>query len=242
MFSDINPSPGPARRTYRPVTIEKPVSATPANSVPAEPSKLNTLARSFVDRVFSLLMLLFFLPFFATIAAIILFTERGPVFFAHERIGKDGRTFRCLKFRTMCLDAKYQLEHHLANNPEARAQWEKNQKLDNDPRITCVGEFLRKTSLDELPQFWNVLKGDMAVVGPRPIVADEMPRYGDQLSAYLSVKPGITGLWQVSGRSLTTYDERVALDVEYVQTRSFLKDAVIVLKTIKAVVTLEGAG
>tara|TARA_R110000744_G_scaffold66078_1_gene135118 strand:- start:289 stop:1017 length:729 start_codon:yes stop_codon:yes gene_type:complete len=242
MISDINNSPGSARRTYRPVTIEKPVSATPAKLVLTEPSKLNSLARSLVDRVFSLLMLLFFLPFFATIAAIILFTEKGPVFFAHERIGKDGRTFRCLKFRTMCLDAKYQLEQHLANNPEARAQWEENQKLDNDPRITCVGEFLRKTSLDELPQFWNVLKGDMAVVGPRPIVADEMPRYGNHLSAYLSVKPGITGLWQVSGRSLTTYDERVALDVEYVQTRSFLKDAVIVLKTVKAVVTLEGAG
>ncbi len=163
------------------------------------------------------------------------------MFFAHERIGRNGKTFRCWKFRTMALDAEEQLQNLLINDPEARAQWEAYQKLDDDPRITCVGEFFRKTSLDELPQFWNVLKGEMAIVGPRPIVASEVHHYGNHLVDYLSVKPGITGLWQVSGRSDTTYDERVAMDVEYTSSRTFQKDIKIILKTVKVMVLGDGA-
>jgi len=201
----------------------------------------DSFARSLFNAGFAALALLFFLPFLIVISLVILFTDGGPVIFGHERIGRNGKKFRCLKFRTMAVGAEKQLQDLLDRDPEARAQWDANQKLDDDPRITCVGEFFRKTSLDELPQFWNVLRGEMAVVGPRPIVASEVQHYGDHLVDYLSVKPGITGLWQVSGRSDTTYDERVAMDVEYTSTRSFLKDIEIILKTIKVMVVRDGA-
>lgn len=193
------------------------------------------------DKCFAGLALLFFMPFFVLISAVILVTEGGPVFFAHRRIGKNGESFKCIKFRTMALDASEQLANLLERDPVARAQWEATQKLDDDPRVTCLGEFFRKTSLDELPQFWNVLKGDMAIVGPRPIVEAEMSRYGKDVDAYLSVKPGITGMWQVNGRSDTSYDERVKMDVEYVETKSFRKDIGIILKTVKVVLSRSGA-
>lgn len=199
------------------------------------------VARTLFDKCFSALALLFFSPFLALISLAILLTEGGPIFFAHKRIGKDGKVFKCLKFRTMANDADVQLANLLARDPVARAQWDAVQKLDDDPRITCIGEFFRKTSLDELPQFWNVLKGDMAIVGPRPIVEAEMIRYGDHLDAYMSVKPGITGLWQVNGRSTTTYDQRVQMDASYVKNRSFFKDIGIIAKTVKVVLTLDGA-
>lgn len=193
------------------------------------------------EKSFALLALVFFLPFFVIASLIILLTDRGPIIFAHNRIGKNGKTFKCLKFRTMVTDASEQLENLLARDPQAKAQWDATQKLDDDPRITCIGEFFRKTSFDELPQFWNVLKGEMAIVGPRPIVAAEMPRYGDDIDAYLSVKPGITGNWQVNGRGVTTYDERVKMDVEYVETKSFKKDIGIILRTVKVVLSRSGA-
>lgn len=185
--------------------------------------------------------LLFFAPFIGLIALAILVSEGGPVFFAHKRIGRDGREFNCLKFRTMAVDAEARLAKLLASDREAAAQWKANQKLDDDPRITCIGEFFRKTSLDELPQFWNVLMGDMSIVGPRPIVASETHHYGEFLPDYQSVKPGITGYWQVNGRSLTTYEERVEMDVEYLRSRTFKKDIGIILKTVKVMLLGSGA-
>lgn len=210
------------------------------------PLKISTLgisefAGTLFDKCFAALALLFFMPFIVLISLVILVTEGGPVFFSHQRVGKNGKMFPCLKFRTMAKDADEQLANLLARDPSARAQWDATQKLDDDPRITCIGEFFRKTSLDELPQFWNVLRGEMAIVGPRPIVSAELPRYGKHQDAYLSVKPGVTGSWQVNGRSTTTYDQRVEMDADYVRTKSFRKDIGIIVKTVKAVVTLDGA-
>ena len=199
------------------------------------------LVKSFSDRVFALFALVFFAPFIALISVLILVTDGAPVFFAHKRVGRNGKQFNCLKFRTMARDAEERLAKILETDPKARAQWEAQQKLDDDPRITVVGEFFRKTSLDELPQFWNVVKGDMAVVGPRPIIASEASHYGEFFEDYLSVKPGITGHWQVNGRSKTTYAERVAMDVDYVRNRSFARDVSIIVKTIKVVLKGNGA-
>jgi exopolysaccharide production protein ExoY len=199
------------------------------------------LAKAVFDRIFAALALLFFAPFLIVISMVIFFSDGGPILFRHKRVGRDGRTFNCLKFRTMANDAEQRLNAILEADPEARAEWEANQKLEDDPRITCVGEFFRKTSLDELPQFWNVLRGEMSVVGPRPIVADEARHYGENYRDYLSVRPGVTGLWQVMGRSRTTYAERVAMDVEYVRNRSFRMDISIILKTIKVMLARDGA-
>ena len=168
--------------------------------------------------------------------------DPGPVFFAHTRIGKDGKPFPCYKFRSMVVNSQEMLQKHLAENPAARAEWERDFKLKDDPRVTPIGKFLRRTSLDELPQVFNVLRGEMSLVGPRPVVQEELDKYyGATAKLYCTVKPGITGLWQVSGRSDTTYEERVALDEEYIKHRSFLKDAGILLRTIKVVLNKGGA-
>ncbi len=165
----------------------------------------------------------------------------GAPFYAHQRIGRNGETFGCLKFRSMRPDADQVLKALLATNAEARAEWDRDFKLKNDPRVTPIGSFLRKTSLDELPQLWNVLKGEMSLVGPRPIIQAELERYGEQAHLYLQVRPGITGLWQVSGRSDTNYAERVALDTWYVQNWSLWYDIAILFKTIDTVVGKRGA-
>jgi exopolysaccharide production protein ExoY len=199
------------------------------------------LAKAVFDRCFAVFALLFFAPFLIIISLVIFLGDGGPILFRHKRVGRDGRIFSCLKFRTMANDAEDRLKAILASDPKARAEWEANQKLEDDPRITCVGEFFRKTSLDELPQFWNVLRGEMSVVGPRPIVADEARHYGEHFEDYLSVRPGVTGLWQVMGRSRTTYDERVAMDVDYVRNRSFRMDLWIILKTVKVMLFRDGA-
>lgn len=196
--------------------------------------------RGLFNKVFAAFALLLSAPFFMLFAFLIIVVEGGPVFFRHERIGRNGRVFKCLKFRTMAVDADARLEKILREDPVARAQWDAKQKLDNDPRVTRLGAFLRKTSLDELPQFWNVLKGDMAIVGPRPIVRDEAYHYGEFIADYVSVQPGITGAWQVNGRSLTTYAERVAMDVDYIRNASFLRDLQIIVKT--ALVVAQGNG
>ncbi|WP_212524276.1 sugar transferase [Actibacterium sp. MT2.3-13A] len=198
-------------------------------------------AKAVFDRCFSVLALLFFAPFLIVISLVILLGDGGPILFRHKRIGRDGRIFNCLKFRTMANDAEERLKAILDTDPKARAEWDANQKLEDDPRITCIGEFFRKTSLDELPQFWNVLRGEMSVVGPRPIVAEEAHHYGEHFKDYLSVRPGVTGLWQVMGRSRTTYDERVAMDIDYVRNRSFRMDIWIILKTIKVMLVRDGA-
>ena len=186
-------------------------------------------------------LLFTFLPLMLFIALAIWSTERGPIFFGHDRIGYRGRRFRCLKFRSMVPDAKQVLEQHLAQNPAARAEWEASQKLRNDPRITPLGRFLRETSLDELPQLLNVVRGDMSLVGPRPIVQDEIARYGRDIGAYTSTRPGITGLWQVSGRSDVDYTQRVQLDARYVITWSLIGDFLILLATIKVVFSRAGS-
>lgn len=166
--------------------------------------------------------------------------DGGPGFFGHRRIGRNGEVFRCWKIRTMVVDAEARLAEHLASDPEAAAEWERDHKLRDDPRITRLGAFLRATSLDELPQIWNVLKGEMSFVGPRPVVRDEMRKYGAARTAYLAMKPGITGLWQVSGRNDVSYDERVAMDVEYVSSVSLLTDVRLILLTGLSIVDRTG--
>src|SRR5262249_26440825 len=145
--------------------------------------------------------LIFLLPVFVTVMALMKLTERGPIFYRHTRVGRQGARFECLKFRTMATDSEERLAHILQTDPHAAAEWQNSQKLKNDPRITRLGAFLRKSSIDELPQLWNVIRGDMSIVGPRPITRAELNRYGKDRRFYLLVRPGITGLWQVSGRS-----------------------------------------
>jgi Undecaprenyl-phosphate galactose phosphotransferase WbaP len=167
--------------------------------------------------------------------------DGGPTLFRHNRLGAHMRMFPCLKFRTMHVNGDAILAQHLATNPEAAAEWATVQKLRNDPRITLVGRFLRKTSLDELPQLINVLRGEMSLVGPRPIVTSEVSFYGDSIDYYSRAKPGLTGLWQVSGRNNTSYPKRVQLDVWYVKNWSFWHDIVILMKTVPAVLLRRGA-
>jgi len=209
-----------------------------------EPDKLEKtgyLIKPVFDLVFAALAVAFFAPFMLVVAVLIYAQDRGPIFFVHERVGRGGRKFRCLKFRTMVTDSQARLDRLLAESPEARSEWEVQQKLRNDPRITGVGRFLRATSLDELPQFFNVLFGQMSVVGPRPIVDSEIAKYSSDFVAYASVKPGVTGLWQVMGRSDTSYSERVHLDVQYVNNMNFIMDLRIILKTISVVLNGRGA-
>lgn len=193
------------------------------------------ISKRLFDIIFGSALLFAFLPLLGFIALIMFATERGPVFFSHERIGYKGRSFRCLKFRSMVPDAALVLEDHLAGNPAARAEWAASQKLRDDPRITPLGRFLRSTSLDELPQLINVLRGEMSLVGPRPIVQAEVFRYGGDINAYASARPGITGLWQVSGRSDVDYERRVTLDAQYVGGWSLGGDLVILVKTVGVV-------
>lgn len=199
------------------------------------------ISKRIVDIVLSSSMLLAFLPLMLFIVLLIKVEERGPALFGHERVGYNGRRFRCLKFRSMAVNAKELLEAYLQDNPAARREWELTQKLRDDPRITPLGRFLRKTSLDELPQLVNVLRGDMSLVGPRPIVQDEMARYNEHITDYLCVRPGITGLWQVSGRSDVDYDRRVDLDIRYVRTWSLSGDISILLRTVLVVFSRSGS-
>jgi exopolysaccharide production protein ExoY len=188
-----------------------------------------------LDIFIASLMLISLAPILIMIALIIYFTMRRPIFFAHERIGYNGIPFRCYKFRTMVSDAKERLALYLANNPGAAAEWEATQKLKNDPRVTRFGQLLRRSSLDELPQLINTLRGEMTCVGPRPVTADELRRYGPSARHYVRVRPGLTGLWQVSGRSNTSYRYRIVLDRTYVTSWSIWLDAEILLKTAPAV-------
>lgn len=194
-----------------------------------------------IDYILVLVGLLFFWPLLLLIAVWIYLDSPGPVVFKHMRIGKNGRPFPCYKFRTMCVDADLCLAALLEKYPDARNEWEKNYKLKNDPRITGSGAFLRKTSLDELPQIFNVLRGEMSLVGPRPVTEKELVLYGEYLVDYLSVKPGITGMWQVNGRSNTTYAERVQMDSWYVHNWSLLLDLELLCKTFVVGLTHNGA-
>ena len=187
------------------------------------------------DILFSLLVLALGSPVLLLLAVVVKTSSKGTVFYSQRRIGRGYRGFGCLKFRTMRKDADRVLAAILASDPELRAEFERDHKLRNDPRITPLGRFLRRSSLDELPQFINVLRGQMSVVGPRPIVWDELPRYGAAMDEVLSVRPGLTGLWQVSGRNNLAYEQRVRLDLHYVRQRSFWLDLRIILRTIGVV-------
>lgn len=204
-------------------------------------SPLNRWLKYSFDFMCTLVGTILISPLFLLIAAGIYFDSPGPVIFKHVRIGKNGRAFGCYKFRTMCMDADKKLAELLANDAAARAEWERNFKLKDDPRVTKVGKFLRKTSLDELPQIFNVIKGEMSLVGPRPVVEEELEKYGEYLDDYFMVRPGITGMWQVNGRSDTTYEERVHMDSWYVRNWSIWIDIMLLWRTVKSVIKCEGA-
>lgn len=202
--------------------------------------RLPQLVKRCFDLVAAALILVVGSPVFLFIAFKVMATGR-PVFFGHTRVGQHNKPFKCYKFRTMAPNADKLLADLLATNPEARAEWKRDFKLKDDPRITPIGRFLRKTSLDEIPQVWNVLKGDMSLVGPRPVVTAELERYGNQVEYYLEAKPGITGLWQISGRNDISYDSRVNLDAWYVKNWSLFTDIVILFKTVKVIFRTDGA-
>jgi exopolysaccharide production protein ExoY len=194
-------------------------------------------------RLFDLALAVMALPVILLVIALLCLLTRldgGPGFFGHVRVGKDNREFRCWKIRTMVPDAEAVLTAHLAQNPAAAAEWARDFKLTDDPRVTRLGRFLRASSLDELPQIWNVLCGEMSLVGPRPVTRGEMDRYAGYEWCYLSVKPGITGMWQVSGRNDVSYDRRVQLDMQYLRKQSILQDIVILLRTARVVLTGTG--
>lgn len=193
------------------------------------------------DIVCALALIIVLLPVFVVLIAVILINDPGPPIFAHQRVGKNGRPFKCFKLRSMYCDAQERLVVLLANNPQMRREWEAMHKLAEDPRVTPLGDFLRRTSLDELPQLFNVLMGSMTLVGPRPIVYDELRHYGRHASCYLTSKPGLTGLWQVTGRSEVSYRRRVATDRLYARRKSFKLDLRILLATVPAVLARKGA-
>ena len=192
------------------------------------------------DVVAAVCLLLLLAPLMALVAAAIKFSDGGPVFFRHNRIGWNGRRFHCLKFRTMRTDSEQILGRLLSDNPEAAQEWAATHKLKHDPRVTALGAGLRKSSVDELPQLLNVLKGDMSLVGPRPIVEAELPKYSERVADYLSARPGITGLWQVSGRNDVDYDHRVQMDSQYVRNWTVWKDLSIIIHTLPAVLGRRG--
>ncbi|MEM9543103.1 MAG: sugar transferase [Cyanobacteria bacterium P01_E01_bin.42] len=187
------------------------------------------------DIGFSLSVLILGSPVYLILALAIALSSPGPIFYVQQRVGKNYKLFRCFKFRTMVCNADEVLAELFARYPELKQEFEETYKLKQDPRITKIGKFLRLTSLDELPQFWNVLKGDMSVVGPRPLVPDELRYYGRHMAKVLTVKPGITGLWQVSGRNDLPYERRIHLDVYYASQRTMRLDLFIILKTVSIV-------
>lgn len=204
-------------------------------------SPWNQMLKRLFDIVATICGGLLISPILLAIAFWVYHDSPGPVIFKHRRVGRNGKEFNCYKFRSMCVNSKEVLEHLLATDPEAKAEWDKEFKLKNDLRITKSGAFLRKTSLDELPQLWNVLKGEMSLVGPRPIVQAEVPRYGKYIKEYYSVLPGITGMWQTSGRSDIDYPERVHMDSWYVHNWSVWLDMVLLWRTVAVVLSHKGA-
>lgn len=194
-----------------------------------------------LDLTFSVLLLPFALPILAVMYFLIKFDSEGPVLFKSERVGKDGKKFNIYKARTMVLNAEEKLAELLETNPQLKQEWDVDHKLRNDPRVTRVGKVIRTLSLDELPQLWNVIKGEMSFVGPRPIVEAEVSKYGKLFGIYKSVKPGITGLWQVNGRNDISYDARINFDRRYVEKMSLSQDLLIIWKTIPVALSKKGA-
>lgn len=186
-------------------------------------------------------MIVLLAPLMAIAACVILITQGRPILIGHTRLGHGRKPFRCLKFRSMVVNGDEVLSAHLSADPRARDEWERTRKLKNDPRITALGGFMRRTSIDELPQLFNILRGDMSLVGPRPIVEAEAEKYGVAIADYAATRPGLTGLWQVSGRSNTTYEYRVALDCAYVRNWSVRTDLDIIFRTIPSVLRSDGS-
>lgn len=201
----------------------------------------NSKGKRAFDVVVSSAALLFLLPAFATIALLVKLSDGGPILYRHTRVGRQGERFDCLKIRTMAVDSEERLARILLADPTAAEEWQTSRKLRNDPRITALGAFLRKTSLDELPQLWNVLMGDMSLVGPRPITRAELDRYGKDRRYYLLVRPGITGLWQVNGRSSVSYERRIRYDREYLEGWTWGRELMILLRTVPAVLKTRDA-
>jgi Undecaprenyl-phosphate galactose phosphotransferase WbaP len=205
----------------------------------------NSVPKGRVSRVLDISLVLLAAPYiilaFLVIAILIKFDSPGPVFFRQRRIGRFGRKFYIYKFRTMFQNADQSLESYLENSPELKSQWLATHKLKQDPRVTQLGAVLRRLSLDELPQIWNILIGEMSLIGPRPIVDAEVEKYGKCFDLYIQVRPGLTGLWQVSGRNDTTYERRVELDEYYICNRSLKLDLQILWKTVFVVLRKNGA-
>ena len=222
----------PSQRRRSPTSPTATRHSAPLAPYSAAKRTVDVLGALLIGAVFSPLIL---------VIAVMMSLEDGPILFRHRRIGRGGEAFACLKFRTMVPNAEQILQELLEKNPAAKAEWVRDHKLRSDPRITRIGRFLRRTSLDELPQLWNVLRGEMALVGPRPIVKEEMLRYGRYMPVYLAAKPGVTGLWQVTGRNDTDYRRRVVMDTYYVRKQNLLMDLRILLKTIKVVICGHGA-
>ena len=191
-----------------------------------------------IDVILSTIALVVLSPLFLILAILIKLDSKGPVFFLHTRIGKNGKNIKIYKFRTMVTNAEELIKEF---TPEQMKEYKENYKLTNDPRLTKIGKFLRKTSLDELPQLINIIKGDLSIIGPRPVVKDELEKYGENMAKFLSVTPGLTGNWAANGRNNTTYEERMKLELEYVDNISFKTDVKIFFQTIFAVIKKEGA-
>lgn len=222
---------GPAQRDY--------AAAARGAPAPVAPPVGGALKRCF-DIGLAAMAIVLLLPLLLLIALAVKLADGGPALYRHRRIGRNGVPFDCLKFRTMVADADQVLQRHLAADDRARRQWAEKQKLTRDPRITPLGATLRRTSIDELPQLINILKGEMSVVGPRPIVSSEAAKYGDCMANYLRARPGLTGPWQISGRNDVDYAQRISLDREYVENWSFRRDLAIILGTVRVVVTARG--
>jgi undecaprenyl-phosphate galactose phosphotransferase len=205
----------------------------------AKAPKLRRRKRLF-DIVFGAALIIFLAPLMLVISALVKL-DGGPILYGHRRVGANGQTFRCWKFRSMVVNADRVLADVLRSDPEARAQWERDFKLKSDPRITPIGRFLRTTSLDELPQLFNVIRGEMSLIGPRPIVTEEIERYGDAFRHYCACRPGMTGLWQVSGRNGVDYVRRVKFDEQYATGWSFLLDLIVLCRTVVVVTQRSGA-
>jgi Undecaprenyl-phosphate galactose phosphotransferase WbaP len=232
-----------ARQNFRIIEQIDPVRPIPVGHEShhaVSPSPIRCALKRALDVLGATLLGLVFAPLILAVA-ILLRREGGPVIFRHRRVGRNGKAFDCLKFRSMVPEADRVLRQLLEAHPELRAEWLRDHKLRHDPRVTGVGRFLRRTSLDELPQLWNVIRGEMSLVGPRPVVREELLRYGRHLHRYLAAKPGITGLWQVTGRNDTDYRRRVVLDVYYVRRQSVVLDLYILVKTTHVVLGGNGA-
>jgi undecaprenyl-phosphate galactose phosphotransferase len=221
--------------------MEQP-NTTKSDSVPVVGlTRLERAVKRFFDILVASVIAVLFCPLILLVALAVRCSNGPNIIFSHTRIGRDGREFQCYKFRSMVHDAQERLQELLTRDPVARQEWDRDHKLKNDPRVTVVGRLIRKTSLDELPQLWNVIRGDMSVVGPRPVIETELERYGDARTHYLAVRPGLTGPWQVSGRNDIGYAERVEMDTHYVQNWNLLRDTVIVLKTATVILAKRGA-